>query len=99
MKLVTMVLVFASVLLSGCAWWQKNEPAFSCAALATVADAPQLVDIVEGCTLIAVNASAIPACVAAAAASKWPTDIINCFELAAQGKLTCPAYSVAKMAK
>ena len=90
------VLVFlaASLLagMIGCAWWQKHGPQIDCAALATVTDAPQLVAIVEGCMAIAVSPAAIPACVEAAAASKWTSDIIACFSDSAQGKVNCPAY-------
>ena len=91
-KVPFIVLAFLALGGTSCAWWQKHEPQIDCAALATVTDAPQLVAIVEGCMVIAVDPSAIPACVEAAAASKWTSDILACFEDAAQGKVSCPAY-------
>ena len=88
-----LIFLVASLLsTSSCAWLQKHGPQIDCAALATVVDAPQLVAIVEGCMAIVVTPSAIPACVAAAAESKWTSDILACFEDAAQGKVRCPAF-------
>ena len=89
------ILVFlgASLLATAsCAWWQKHGPQVECAAMATVENAPQLVVIIEGCAAIVVTPAAIPACVSAAAASQWTSDILACFEDAAQGKVSCPAF-------
>ena len=83
---------------SSCAWWQKHGPQIDCAALATVVDAPQLVAIVEGCMVIVVTPAAIPACVSAAAAeSKWASDVLGCFERATQGKASCPAFKAGQI--
>jgi hypothetical protein len=90
-------LISAMLATSSCAWWQKHGPQIDCAALATVVDAPQLVAIVEGCMAIAVTPSAIPACVAAAAESKWASDVLGCFERAAQGKASCPAFKAGQI--
>lgn len=84
--------------LTSCAWWQKQEPAFDCATLATVADASELFSIVETCIGIAVNQAAVLPCIEGAAASKWPSEVIKCFTSAAQGKARCPAFDTAKMA-
>jgi len=85
-------LVSAMLSTSSCAWLQKHGPQVECAAMATVENAPQLVVIIEGCAAIVVTPAAIPACVSAAAASQWTSDILACFEDAAQGKVSCPAF-------
>jgi hypothetical protein len=99
-KVAVSVLAVLSTLgllsMPGCAWWQKHGSQIDCAALSTVEDAPQLVTIVEGCMAIAVDPAAIPACVEAAAASKWTNDVIQCFTSAAQSKAKCPAYEAGK---
>ena len=85
-------LISAMLTTPSCAWWQKHGPQVECAAMATVENAPQLVAIIEGCVAIVVTPAAIPACVSAAAASQWTADILACFEDAAAGKVSCPAF-------
>jgi hypothetical protein len=97
-KITSMLLV---LLLGSCAWWQANFGKLDCAALVTIQDAPQLVTIVTECAAIAVNSAAILPCVEAAAASKWPSDVLQCFvaaqAMSAKGKATgCPAFDTAK---
>ena len=90
--------LLAGSLLASCAWWQKHEPQFDCAAIATVDDASQLISIVVQCEQIAVTPAAILPCIEGAAGSKWTQDILNCFEAASQGKTACPAFDKAKAA-
>ena len=94
-RLSVVVLVLALV---GCAWWQKHESQFDCAAIATVENAPALFQIVTQCAAIAVNAAAILPCVEGAAGSEWASDIIKCFYQASlhKDKLVCPAYSTTR---
>ena len=92
------LLILAGSLVSSCAWWQKHEPQFDCAAIATVDDAPQLIAIVIQCEQIAVTPAALLPCIEGAAGSKWTQDILQCFAAAQQGKTTCPAYATAKAA-
>jgi hypothetical protein len=84
--------------LASCAWWQKHEPQFDCAAIATVNDAGQLIAIVEQCAEIATTSAAILPCIEGAAGGKWTQDILSCFADAQQGKATCPAFTTAKAA-
>lgn len=86
----------ALLISSSCSWWQKNEPAFQCAGLATVENAPELVNIVLQCSAIAVSPAAAFPCVQAAAGAKWPREVLACFYDAEQGKVQCPAFSQAK---
>jgi hypothetical protein len=102
MKLKTASLIFAAVFastLTACAWWQKHEGQFDCAALATVNDSASLLAIVEACAVVAVAPANILACVEGAAGSQWTTDVLKCFVAAQAGKATCPAFSAAKVAK
>ena len=77
---------------AGCAWWQKHEPQFDCAGLATITDAPVLIGIVMQCTEIATTPAAILPCIEGAAGNSWTQDVIKCFYTASQGKASCPAY-------
>jgi hypothetical protein len=86
----------ALLISSNCSWWQKNEPSFQCAGLATVENAPELVNIVLQCSAIAVSPAAAFPCVQAAAGAKWPREALACFYDAEQGRVQCPAFSKAK---
>jgi hypothetical protein len=94
----SVLLILVLSVLTSCAWWQKHEPSFDCAAIASIEDAPQLISIIETCIGISVNQAAVLPCIEGAAASKWTSDVIKCFTAAAQGKAKCPAYDTAKMA-
>lgn len=98
---VKVTTILLGLLLSSCAWWQANFGKLDCAAIVTVQDAPQLVTIVAACAAIAVSTAAILPCVEAAAASKWPSDVLQCFvtaqAMSAKGKATgCPAFDTVK---
>ena len=98
-KTIKLSVPLLSILLpafTSCAWFQKHEPSIDCAALATVADAPQLAGIVEACMGIAVSQAAVIPCVEGAVASKWTNDVIGCFTHAAQGAASCPLFDAAK---
>lgn len=97
MKRLFVVVLALSIV--GCAWWQKNEPKFECAGLATIDNAPALFQIVTQCAAIAVNAAAILPCVEGAAGSEWAQDVVKCFYQASLHKSTvvCPAYSAARV--
>lgn len=91
MKLITVVTLALS--LSSCAWFQKNESKIACAAITTVQDLPELIQIVESCAAIATGPAAVLPCVTGAAASKWPEEVIACISGSVAGKTSCPAMS------
>jgi hypothetical protein len=75
----------------GCAWYQRNGGKINCVGIATVENAPALVQIVRGCATIAVNTSAIVPCIVSAAGSQWAEDVIACFAADVAGAARCPA--------
>lgn len=91
MKFITVVALVLS--LTSCAWFQKNESKISCAAVTTVQDLPELIQIVGSCAAIAVTSAAVLPCITSAAASKWPEEIIACVSGSVAGKTSCPAMA------
>lgn len=74
-----------------CSWWQKHGSEVSCAAITTVQNAPQLMEIVIQCTSISVSPANIIPCIESAAGSKWASDVIQCFAGTVGGVTSCPA--------
>lgn len=77
---IAMFLFVAAALITttSCAWFQKNEAKFVCAAESTITDAPELVAIVTECAAISVDTANIVPCILAAAGSKWTEDVVAC---------------------
>ena len=96
MKRLFVVVLALSIV--GCAWWQKHEAQFDCAAIATIDNAAALFQIVTQCEAISVNAAAILPCIEGAAGSEWASDIVKCFYQASlhKDKVVCPAYSTVR---